>query len=43
MNENIGLTAVHAIFHSEHNRLVDQTKDVLLDDAGTCWPMEHPG
>ncbi len=29
-NENIGLTAVHSIFHSEHNRLVDQTKDVVL-------------
>ena len=27
-NENIGLTAVHSIFHSEHNRLVEQTKDV---------------
>ena len=27
MNENIGLTAVHAIFHAEHNRLVEQTKD----------------
>lgn len=23
-NENIGLTAIHAIFHSEHDRLVDQ-------------------
>ncbi len=33
VNENIGLTAVHAIFHSEHNRLVDNTKTVLLDDA----------
>jgi Ca2+-binding RTX toxin-like protein len=32
-NENIGLTAVHAIFHSEHNRLVDQTKQVLITDA----------
>jgi hypothetical protein len=30
VNENIGLTAVHAIFHSEHNRLVDHTKSVLL-------------
>src|SRR5215467_12084697 len=30
VNENIGLTAVHTIFHSEHNRLVDQTKAVLL-------------
>src|SRR5262245_6754655 len=29
-NENIGLTAVHNIFHSEHNRLVDQTKAVLV-------------
>ena len=29
-NENIGLTAVHTIFHSEHNRLVAQTKAVLL-------------
>ena len=30
VNENIGLTAVHAIFHSEHNRLVDQTKETVL-------------
>ncbi|WP_114714726.1 peroxidase family protein, partial [Rhizobium grahamii] len=30
VNENIGLTAVHAVFHSEHNRLVEQTKDVVL-------------
>ncbi|MGO4670268.1 peroxidase family protein, partial [Bosea sp. 2RAB26] len=30
VNENIGLTAVHAVFHSEHNRLVQQTKDVAL-------------
>jgi Ca2+-binding RTX toxin-like protein len=33
VNENIGLTAVHAIFHSEHNRLVQHTKDVLIADA----------
>ena len=26
VNENIGLTAVHDIFHSEHNRLVEQIK-----------------
>ena len=35
-NENIGLTAVHTIFHSEHNRLVDDIKSVILatgDDA----------
>ena len=30
VNENIGLTAVHAIFHSEHNRLVEHTKDMVL-------------
>ena len=32
-NENIGLTAVHHIFHSEHNRLAEHTKDVALADA----------
>ena len=30
VNENIGLTAVHSIFHAEHNRLLDET------DAGTA-------
>ena len=34
MNENIGLTTVHAIFHSEHNRLVDQIKQTLLIAEG---------
>ena len=29
-NENIGLTAVHGVFHSEHNRLVEQYKNTLL-------------
>ncbi|WP_037084110.1 peroxidase family protein, partial [Rhizobium sp. CF122] len=29
-NENIGLTTVHHIFHSEHNRMVQHTKDVVL-------------
>ncbi|HEY8577754.1 MAG TPA: peroxidase family protein [Devosia sp.] len=29
-NENIGLTAVHHVFHSEHNRLVDHTKATVL-------------
>ncbi|RYE86952.1 MAG: hypothetical protein EOP19_05520, partial [Hyphomicrobiales bacterium] len=32
-NENIGLTAVHHVFHAEHNRLVDHTKEVALADA----------
>jgi Animal haem peroxidase len=36
VNENIGLTSVHAIFHSEHNRLVDQIKQtVLIAEADT--------
>lgn len=30
VNENIGLTAVHHVFHAEHNRLVDHTKGVVL-------------
>jgi Ca2+-binding RTX toxin-like protein len=29
-NENIGLTAIHAIFHSEHNRLVEQYKETIV-------------
>ena len=33
-NENIGLTSVHHVFHSEHNRMVDQTKAVLVTEAG---------
>jgi Ca2+-binding RTX toxin-like protein len=32
-NENIGLTAVHHVFHSEHNRLVGHIKDVVLASA----------
>src|SRR5690606_28858999 len=31
-NENIALTAVHHIFHSEHNRLVSQVVDVIQQD-----------
>ncbi len=30
VNENIALTAVHHVFHAEHNRLVEHTKDVVL-------------
>ena len=35
VNENIALTAVHQIFHSEHDRLVDDIKRVLTEDART--------
>jgi len=29
VNENIGLTAVHQVFHAEHNRLADDIKTVV--------------
>ncbi|MGI9385173.1 MAG: peroxidase family protein, partial [Methyloligellaceae bacterium] len=32
-NENIALTAVHHVFHQEHNRLVEHTKVTLLAAA----------
>ena len=35
VNENIGLTTVHHVFHAEHNRLVDHTKEVLLATTAT--------
>ncbi|QCI12535.1 heme peroxidase [Pseudomonas putida] len=48
VNENIGLTAVHAIFHSEHNRLVAQTKDTVLESGDVAFlnewlltPVDH--
>lgn len=32
-NENIGLTTVHSIFHSEHNRLVEANKDTIIQSG----------
>jgi putative cell wall-binding protein/Ca2+-binding RTX toxin-like protein len=32
VNENIGLTAVHHVFHAEHNRMVGQIESVLNGD-----------
>jgi Ca2+-binding RTX toxin-like protein len=29
VNENIGLIAVHSVFHDEHNRLLEQTKALI--------------
>ena len=40
VNENIALTTVHAIFHDEHNRLVDQVKALVqaqLDAGDTAF------
>ncbi|MCS6627905.1 hypothetical protein N0B44_33890, partial [Roseibacterium beibuensis] len=31
VNENIALTTVHHVFHSEHNRLVEHSKDLALN------------
>ena len=36
-NENIALTAIHSVFHLEHNRLVDQVKQVVLDSADLAF------
>ncbi|MFN7130441.1 MAG: peroxidase family protein [Myxococcales bacterium] len=36
-NENIGLTAVHTIFHAEHNRLVEHVKSVVLATANPTY------
>ncbi|MEX1233987.1 MAG: peroxidase family protein [Roseovarius sp.] len=32
-NENIGLTAVHHVFHSEHNRQVEANKKTILESG----------
>ena len=32
-NENIALSAIHQVFHSEHDRLVGQIEDVLTHDT----------
>jgi Ca2+-binding RTX toxin-like protein len=46
-NENIALTAVHSIFHSEHNRAVEANKDTLIasGDAAVVneWLLPGPG
>jgi Ca2+-binding RTX toxin-like protein len=36
VNENIALTAIHQIFHSEHDRLVDDIKNTLENDTSAA-------
>ena len=44
INENIGLTAVHHVFHSEHNRMVDYMKALITEQNIDVaeWQLE-PG
>ncbi|MFW5471489.1 peroxidase family protein [Knoellia sp. CPCC 206435] len=35
VNENIGLTTVHHVFHSEHNRLVDNINSMIVNADNT--------
>jgi hypothetical protein len=39
-NENIALTTVHSIFHSEHNRLVDANKATILASGDVAFLNE---
>ena len=41
-NENIGLTAVHHVFHAEHNRLIGHLKEVILAEAGQRSSFREP-
>ncbi|MEN9409267.1 MAG: leukotoxin, partial [Pseudomonadota bacterium] len=40
-NENIALTAVHTIFHSEHNRQIDAVKAMLLGSTDVALLNEY--
>ena len=39
-NENIGLTAVHFVFHAEHNRLAEHVKDVAIASNDAAFASE---
>ncbi len=39
-NENIGLTAVHTVFHAEHNRVVDQLKALVNASTDAAFRAE---
>ena len=42
VNENIGLTTVHHIFHSEHNRLVGESTECLKPTPALHAPRSSP-
>ncbi|WP_158617366.1 peroxidase family protein [Falsigemmobacter faecalis] len=39
-NENIGLTALHYVFHAEHNRLVKEIRETVLATEDTAFIAE---
>ncbi len=39
-NENIALTSVHSVFHSEHNRLVEANKVTILESGNLAFINE---
>ncbi len=39
-NENIGLSAVHSVFHSEHNRAVEANKATILASGDLAFINE---
>lgn len=39
-NENIGLTAVHFVFHAEHNRQIELTKDTAIASGDLAFLNE---
>ncbi len=41
VNENIGLTAVHQIFHSEHDRLAGEIETTLNDPANAALKAKY--
>ncbi|GIE93752.1 peroxidase family protein [Paractinoplanes rishiriensis] len=43
VNENIGLTAVHQVFHAEHNRLIYDIQRVLTEDGDALAEWQLTG
>ncbi len=39
-NENIALQSIHSIFHSEHNRMVEENKHTILDSDDVSFINE---